>query len=249
MPDRPASPIFDVADEEVTRYRAISPLAVISLLAGLLSPLALFGLVLWFVPLVAVVLSAIALGQIANRWPTLVGHRLAMAGLMLGVAMLVAAPVDDQVFHYFLRRQARQFAGTWIEAVRQGEVYKAHQLMVDPRRRLLLEVNLADHYRNYEPSRRQLRETLDQPTVRTLFALGKAANIRFYETATEGHDEGSDLVQQIYAVTYPDEQNQLTTFFIAIQLRRTVDSSIRRASWTVAHVEGGVHPTEWADKG
>ena len=123
-------PMFDAADEEVARYRALSSLAVAGLLAGLLSPLAMFAPVLWLVPLAAVVLSGLALRRIAARWPELVGRPAALAGLMLGVAFLVAAPVDDLVYRYFLRQQARQFAEIWIDAVRHGEVYKAHQLML-----------------------------------------------------------------------------------------------------------------------
>ena len=66
------------------------------------------------------------------------------------MVFLVAAPVDDLVYRYFLRQQARQFAEIWIDAVRHGEVYKAHHLMVDPKHRLPLESKLADYYR-HEP--------------------------------------------------------------------------------------------------
>ena len=118
--------MFDAADEEVARYRAVSSLAVAGLLAGLLSPLAMFAAVLWLVPLAAVVLSGLALRRIAARRPDLVGRPAALAGLMLGTVFLVAAPVDDLVYRYFLRQQARQFAEIWIDAVRHGDVYKAH---------------------------------------------------------------------------------------------------------------------------
>ena len=80
--------------------------------------------VFWLVPLAAVVVSGLALRRIAVRWPELVGRPAALAGLMLGVAMLVAAPVDDLVYRYLLRQQAREFAEMWIDAVRHGEVYK-----------------------------------------------------------------------------------------------------------------------------
>ena len=59
--------MFDAADEEVARYRALSSLAVAGLLAGLLSPLAMFASVLWLLPLAAVVLSGA--GAVADRDP------------------------------------------------------------------------------------------------------------------------------------------------------------------------------------
>ena len=123
--------------------------------------------------------------------PDLVGRPAALAGLLLGTAFLVAAPVDDLVYRYFLRQQARQFAEIWIDAVRHGEVYKAHHLMIDPEQRLPLENNLADFYRQNANWRRMLNVFVKEPAMRTLFALGPAAEIRFYETAAEGRQDAS----------------------------------------------------------
>jgi hypothetical protein len=243
-PDQSSPPIFDAADTVVASYRAISSLAVAGLLVGLLSPLAMFAWVLWPLPLAAVVLSSLALWRIAVRWPELVGRPVALAGLMLGTAFLVAAPVDDLTYRYLLRHQARQFAEIWIDAVRHGEVYKAHHLMVDSKRRLPLESELANFYRKNEPSRRLLKQFAEEPTIRTLFALGPAANIRYYETASEGHEDFYDVVRQTYAVTYADEQKQLKSFFITLNMRRSVDTG-SGAAWNLVRVEGGVHPPGW----
>jgi hypothetical protein len=232
--------MFDAPDEEVARYRALSSLAVAGLLAGLLAPLAMLSSVLWLVPLVAVVLSALALRRIATRGPDLVGRPLALAGLLLGTLFLVAAPVDDFVYRYFFRQQARQFAAIWTEAVRHGEVYKAHHLMVDPAHRQPLESKLEDFYK-IEKWRQAMERFRNEPAMRTLFALRADANIRFYETAAEG----ADFVQLIYAVTYPDEQQQPKSFFITLTMQRTVDTSNGRAAWTLIRVEGGVRPPGW----
>jgi hypothetical protein len=237
--------MFDAADEEVTRYRALSALAVVALLAGLLSPLAMFAAMFWLVPLAAVVLSGLALWRVATCSADLVGHRAAFVGLMLGAAFLVAAPVDDLVYRYCLRRQARQFAEIWIDAVRHGEVYKAHHLMIDPKRRQPLEDKLADFYLHNENSRRMLNGFVKEPAVRTLFALGTTAEIRFYDTAAEFHEEGYDFVQQTYAVTYPDERKRPKSFFINLLAQRSVDAGSGRAGWTLKRVDGGVQPPGW----
>ena len=68
-----------------------------------------------------------------------------------------------------------------------------------------------------------LTRFVKQPAVRTLFALRRVAKVRFYETAVEG----GDAVGQIYAVTYPDEQNRPTSFFIELIMQRSVDSRQR----------------------
>jgi hypothetical protein len=242
----PSSPLkFDPADDEVASYRAVSSLAVAGLLAGLLSPLAMFTGLLWPMPLAAVAISGLALRRIALRWPELAGRPAAVIGLILGVAFCFAAPVDDFVYHYCLRQQARQFADIWIDAVRQGEIYKAHHLMVNADRRIPLESELVNFYRKNLSSRRLLKQFADQPAIRTLFALGQAADIRFYETASEGHEDFSDVVRQTYAVTYADEHEQPKTFFITLDLRRAVDTGNRLANWTLKHVEGGVRPKGW----
>jgi hypothetical protein len=244
-PDRSSPYKFFAADDEVVRYRALSSLAVAGLLAGLLSPLAMLAVPLWLVPLAAVALSATALRQIAARWPDLTGRPAALAGLLLGAAFLVAPPADDLAYRYFLRQQARQFAQIWIDAVRQGEVYTTHQLTVDPKLRQPLEGRLADFYRGNERFRDLLLKFVNEPTMRTLFALGPDAEVRFYETLRVRREDAFDLVEQIYAVTYTDQEQERKTFFVTLRMQRTVDTGNGRAGWILIGVEGGVRPPGW----
>lgn len=238
-PDHP-HPMFDAADEEVARYHALSSLAVAGLLAGLLSPLAMCASVLWLVPLAAVILSGFALWRIATRWPDLVGRPAALAGLMLGAIFLVAAPVDNLLYRYFLGQQAQQFAEIWFDAVRNGDVHEAHQLMIDPKHRPPRESNLPEFYRQNPNWQQKMKLFADEPTMRTLFALGPAAEIHFHETTTDSRQEVFNVVQQTYAVTYPDEQKQPKSFFITLLMQRTVDTTSGRANWTLIRVEDGV---------
>ena len=81
--------------------------------------------------------------------------------------------------------------------------------------------------------------------MRTLFALGKKAAIRYYETAAQGHQEIFDLVQQTYAVTYPGEHDLPKSFFITLLMQRSVDGGSGLAFWTLVRVDGGVRPPGW----
>jgi hypothetical protein len=240
--DRPSPHKFESADEEVARYRALSSLALVGLLAGLLSPLAMFSSLLWLVPLAAMVVSGLALRRIAARRSDLVGRPAALAGLVLGVTFLVAAPVSDMLYRHFLRQQARQFAQIWIDAVRQGDKFKAHHLMIEPGRRLPLESNLAVYYAKKPQWQRMLDEFCKEPAMKLLFALGPKAEIRFYETAAEGRTDIYDVVKQTYAVTYEDAEKQQKTFFITLVLQRSVNTGSRQANWTLAGVEGPPGP-------
>ncbi len=238
--------MFDAADEEVANYRALSSLAVAGLLAGLLSPLAMFAPVFWLAPLAAVVLSGLALRRMATCRPDLVGRPAAVAGLLLGAVFLAAAPVDDLVYRYFLRQEARQFADLWFEIVRHGggnKVYKAHCLTLSPKQRWPLESDLAKFYSQNKTRQTLLTQFIEKPTIRTLFALGKDSDVklRYYETVAEQ----DDAVKQIYAVTYLDEQKRLTTFFISLVMQRSVEATSGQADWTLLNVEGNIRPAGW----
>jgi len=231
--------MFDAADEEVTRYQSLSSLAVAGLLAGLLSPLAMCASVLWLVPLAAVVLSGLALRRIATHRPDLVGRPAALAGLMLGLVFLVAAPVDDLLYRYLIGQQARQVAENWFDAVRNGDIYQAHRLMIDPKHRPPRESKLAEFYRQNPNWQQKMKLFADEPTMQTLLALGPTAEIRLHETVADSRLEVFDVVQQVYAVTYPDEQKQPKSIFITLLMQRSIDTSSGRANWTLIRVKDG----------
>ncbi len=79
---------------ELGEYRAISRLAVGSLVVGLLSALALLGPILWMVPLFALVLGLLALVVIQRSRGGLVGVPMALAGLCLAICFGSAALTD-----------------------------------------------------------------------------------------------------------------------------------------------------------
>jgi hypothetical protein len=66
-------------------YVAINPLAVVAVLLGIASFLALFGTILLVVPVVAVIVAIVALSQIRNSNGTQSGTMLAWLGLVLGI--------------------------------------------------------------------------------------------------------------------------------------------------------------------
>ncbi len=250
----PAPPrIFDAADDEITAYRGLSSLAVIGLLVALLAPLAMFAAYLLVLPLLAAVLSGLALWRIAAQAPNLAGRKAALAGMLLGVTFLVAAPADELLYRYFIRREARQFADDWIDAVRYGQVYIAHNLTLDPQRRvpptappdMTLAEHYAAYYRDHNVFKRLLPAFLDKPLMRTLFALGTAAEYRPYDTAEEGSRGEGDYVALTYAVTFRDENQQKKTFFITLEMGRLIQHKTGRCDWIMGRVEGPVKPAGW----
>lgn len=248
MTDHSPSRAFNLADDEVAVYRSLSAMAVVGLLAGLLSPLAYLLRFDFFAAAggaAAAVLSALALRKIAVQSPYLVGRKAALAGLLLGVTFLVAVPTNSGVYHYFIRREARQFADQWIKDVRNGDVLAADQLTLDARKRAGPDADLPELYVKRDDLKKMLDLFRDQAVIRTLFALGRTAEYRYYETAEEGGMEDGDYVKMAYAVTYADPQKGKTTFFITMGMSRRVDPQSGRCDWTMGRTEGPVRPSGW----
>ena len=81
--------------------------------------------------------------------------------------------------------------------------------------------------------------------MRTLFALGTAAEIRFYETDAEGHEDSSDVVAANLRRDLPGRAGKPKSFFITLLMQRSVDTGSGRAGWTLVRVDGGVRPSGW----
>lgn len=88
--ERPLAPsAYDAAEVD---YRAVSSLAVASVVIGLVSFVALFDWSLAVVPAIGLVTGGVALVQIRSRPRELTGRGLARAGALLSLGFLVGGP-------------------------------------------------------------------------------------------------------------------------------------------------------------
>jgi hypothetical protein len=227
---------FDAPTDEIVAYRAVSGLAVASLLAALAAPTAMLGTPFWLVPLLGLVLAGLALRQIARRAPALVGRKAALAAGLLSLVFAVAAPTHWLCYRQLLRREARQFAALWFDALRRGEPHKAHQLTIVPRQRLPLDDRLLDTYRKGIHTQEKLKTMIEQPCVRKLLDLGPQAQVRYYGSADQDRQDDRDSVELIYAVGY-EERGEPKTFFVDMLLWRVAAEGYH-ANWQVARVAG-----------
>jgi hypothetical protein len=114
--------------EQLLQYRSISSLAVVALLFGLASPLALVNPLLLAVPLAAVILALFALRQIAANEEVLSGRNLALVAVFLGVTFLFFTPVRLATRYEILKGHARELAEAFLDLLQKGQLYEAHQL-------------------------------------------------------------------------------------------------------------------------
>ena len=245
----------DSAESDGTGYRSVSLLAVAGLLLGLASPLAFSHPVLWGAAALAIGVNLLALRAIANGSREVVGRKAAILGLTLALFCITAAPVQLASRQALLRRQAQKAAETWFESLRNDAPHLAFQMSLSAKDRAAPSKNPKDSLAIYESGakRDQLKTYVNQHTVRTLLALGKAAQVRYYDTESQTRSGNVDGLEQVYAVTFEEgadsppgkQAGGKTTFFVKLGLVRTVDERTRVATWRVDQPEGGYRPRSW----
>jgi hypothetical protein len=231
----------DAQEADITEYRAISGLAVVGVIVGLLAPLALMHPLLGFLPATGIVVSALALKRILQASPALIGRKAAL--LRLGLSLLFGAMAGADWFTYRLLVdwEARKFAHHWYEFLRQGEPLKSAQLREHPGARLPLDERIADHYVAGSEDYRYVQDYLRRPEVRSLLALGPKADFRYYDTERQYRCGGADCIQQVYAVT-TEEGGRKTSYFVRLILKRLSYPETGRAYWQLLSTQGGIRP-------
>ena len=243
---RPSIPdvhITDAQDTELAVYRALPGQAVLGLIFGLLSPVALIDPMLWAIPLLGVVFSGWALRRIKNNAPAMTGRKMALVGLAFSLLLAAAAPADWSVYRRMVRNEAEQFSALWFRYITQDEPQKAYQLTVTPQTRQPLDDRLWAFYKNAPRIRQELESYVKQPLVRTLLALGPKARVRFYQTSGQTRENNNDQVGLLYAVTY-EEAGESKSFFVLVRLERRKLTS-GEAGWRILGADGGVKPEGW----
>lgn len=228
-------------DADVAEYRAVSVLAVLGLLAGLLATTALLSPAMWIVPLAGIVLNGLALMRIAQEAPTLIGRKAALGGLILSVFFGSVAIADWYTYSEMVRREAQQFATLWFDSLRQQEPQKAHQLTRNPGVRRPLDDKLWSIYYEGSDAREELQAYIARPEIKALMTLRDKAQVRYYTSPVQSQEGGDDIVALVYAVTFPEAQ-QKKTFFLNLLLERHRLAQPSRAEWRIINSEGGVGP-------
>jgi hypothetical protein len=202
-------------------YHAISPLAVGSLVLGLLSPLSLIAPLLWIVPALAIGLACLAFRAIANSGGDQAGRSTAFAGLALGIIFAAAGPVQSATTRYLLTEQVRPICDAWFDSLRNGEPQKAHQLMQPALRRRVLNDELWEYYKSNKENREELEQFVASPVVRAILEYGPQCEVRLFDVASITPASDADVIELTYAVTYPAESGK-QTFFVLLSVERRI---------------------------
>jgi hypothetical protein len=259
MARRSSQPAFtdSSVDAEVAQYRPFCGLAVVAAALGLLSALALWAPLFWFLPVLGVVLAAVALRRIAAADPPPVGRTAALLGLGLSLVFAAAATTDFYSYRWMLRREARQFGLLWFgyltgefdgRGINVGsgkgkpQPQMACHLMEPAASRRPLDDKLWAYYPSGSDERQRLEGFVGWRAVHALLLLGNRATVRYYDTDKQWTSNERDYVAQSFAVTYRSAEGEKETFFVRLIMERSPLERKRQAFWRVARAEGDIMP-------
>lgn len=114
------------AEDNADEYRPISTFAVLALVAGCSSILALTSQILWVFPILATVLSIAAVRDTAIGKSHKVGRGIALVGLALSVGFGVQSFSVFSVNAWIDHSRARETVLQWHQAIRAGEWDTVH---------------------------------------------------------------------------------------------------------------------------
>lgn len=190
--------------DELTQYRSLNVWAVLSLVVGLLSPVALWHPALWWVPVLAMALASLGRWQIARSPEVWLGRWPAALALVLGGFFLVCAPVRYLSLHWLIEKQSEQFVLAFTDAVREGRLQAAHQATLEPKYRQPVGTDLADYYQRSPEEQADLDAYFNMGVAKALAALGKNCRVELQKVDYMVFEGNTQRVVASYAVFQDD---------------------------------------------
>jgi hypothetical protein len=225
-------------ENDVVPQRALSWLALPSLILGLASPAALLGPVAWILPLAGVVLGWLALRSIARQPDLLCGRGLAWAGLVPALVFGAWAPSNYYLRQAWLSAQARQHARQWIELVASGQRYAAHQLHLRQLQRRSPSDSLESAYADRQ-ARQDFEDYFRREPMRKLLEIGPQGHVRYVRdvrilsSGSSSHRE--DIVIQRFALDYRQD-GQPACLDLYVTMLRSREAGKSEAHWRMEDI-------------
>ena len=209
---------------------------------GLLSMLAPFGSFFWFIPLLAIVISAYA-WRLVNLYDRLSGKNLALFGLIFGALFGSMAVTSHYVRKSTLQSSAKILSDGWLALLSEENVYEAHQLTLLKGERQPLEADLDFFYQEKESA----EESPDAPIL--IFKsspiiqwfrqhAGSDFTVRFVDYRSASFGEETDSVSIDYEVIAKSNGNSQSQKFTLYLVRADFQSEDTAGYlWQVANYE------------
>jgi len=210
-------------DDTIEGYRPLSPIAIVSLLLGLASGLAMLNPVLWLVPLGAIALGVLAYLKIQRQHTEISGATLAMMAIIIGAFMFGLASVRHFYWQQKLNDKGAQFVSGWVELLKDGHLHQAHQYTLKKENRLKPDQDVATFYlpaeedlastANREPLDsdslyQKMRTFFDCPELDRVIQWKDEADWQCSDIESRGYDRlrKNRVIEYTYHVTGPNNE-------------------------------------------
>ncbi len=171
--------VADTVEYDTDDYRPISTLAVLSLIAGCSSVLALINQILWVIPLLAVGVSIAAIRDTSVQGSQKSGRGVALIGLALSVGFGVQSFTVFSGNTLIDRSRARETVSRWHRVIRAGDWDMAYGFcapgIVPLDETYLEDRNHDEHHHDGADSRKQyeIKALQKIPAIRALAACNQ----------------------------------------------------------------------------
>jgi hypothetical protein len=163
-------------------YHSVSALAVVALVIGLLSPLAFTHPLLWSLPIIGIALAWAAIVRIDRSEGLLIGRKAAIIGLAISLFCGLGAVTQSTTRRLWLASRAERLTERFLELLREGKTYEAHQLFARPQFRFPPGSDYESLYADDPTIMEDYQEFLKREVIANLVELGDRAELEHQRT-------------------------------------------------------------------
>jgi positive regulator of sigma E activity len=220
--------------ENVDEYRSLSVGAVVVLVLALFSFVALISPLLWFFPVVAIVVGAAVLGSLA-RHPEKSGRGTVVFAMTLAIFFGSWAPARHFSRQWHLYGEARVMADEWLDLICKKRLRAAHQLHLRPVRRLEAGQSIDDYYESNTMAQNGMRMLYENQPLSVIIAQEEDPTFEFVAPITHRHDGREDSMILRYIVHYEADDQPVDLPIDVVVVCQTQPSG--RHDWHIAKAE------------
>jgi hypothetical protein len=241
------SSTWNDASEEDVLYTRLSIPALLAAMFGVASFLIFMTPWFFFISVLGMFFSFIAIRSIRKAEGSLIGLRFAHFGLCSSIVSLTAVAILWPTYQYGVRLEADRFFRVWFDALRNNNIPLAKELTFPYWERPDSDKPEEWWKKQYENNflHQSIHSYTDNKLIRVLLALGDKAKVSYYKTLVVTTSDARDTVVTVYAVSFPNDNGQTETFFVKMIGKRLFPSGdIKSAGWALVGVPTLIVPDE-----
>ena len=238
---RPASAI----ENEIPAYRAISPLAITSLILGALSILSFAHWFFLSFAVAAVVLGFLADRKIGRFSDVLTGRGFAQAGIGLGLIFGLASVTTSAVQGYLRTSAATRFATAYAQVLQDKSLEDAlwYQAPPDERKKKTSD-QIAKEMKEGMPDPGAFEmQTASLRQLKTRLEKDKDTKLRFSKIESHGVDGLTTFAAALLELTEPDAKHAHGDEFAMVVMK--ADNTKGRYEWRVDEIQYPYKPATY----